>query len=99
MSRPFHTTNDYSPEPVQFMDKNAIGASTILGFLTDDNLSVAEFDNLSTFFYIGNLVSQLPHAWAFQKLPVAKYLATMMFLWALLVGCHAAARNYHTLST
>jgi MFS family permease len=82
---------------LQFMDKNAIGASTILGFLTDDNLSVAEFDNLSTFFYIGNLVSQLPHAWAFQKLPVAKYLATMMFLWALLVGCHAAARNYHTL--
>jgi len=79
------------------MDKNAIGASTILGFLTDDNLSVAEFDNLSTFFYVGNLVSQLPHALAFQRLPVAKYLATMMFLWALLVGCHAAAKNYHTL--
>jgi hypothetical protein len=38
------------------MDKNAIGASTILGFLTDDNLSVAEFDNLSTFFYIGDIV-------------------------------------------
>jgi MFS family permease len=82
---------------LQFLDKNAIGASTILGFLTDTHLTVAHLNNLSTFFYVGNLISQLPHAWAFQKLPVAKYLATMMFFWALLVGCHAAAKNYHEL--
>jgi MFS family permease len=82
---------------LQFLDKNAIGASTILGFLTDTHLTVAHLNNLGTFFYVGNLVSQLPHAWAFQKLPVAKYLATMMFFWALLVGCHAAATNYHSL--
>jgi MFS transporter, ACS family, allantoate permease len=79
---------------VQFLDKNIIGASSILGFIQDNNLTNQELNNLGTFFYVGLLASQPLHAYAFQKLPVAKYLGTMMFLWSFLVGMHAAASSY-----
>jgi hypothetical protein len=80
------------------MDKNTIGAVSILGFLSDTKITVEEFNNLGTFFYLGYLLSQLPHSYAFQKLPVAKYLASQMFIWALLVGATAACKSYHALS-
>jgi hypothetical protein len=70
-----------------------------LGFIKDNHLTQAQYNNLGTFFYLGYLLGQLPHAIAFQKLPVAKYLAVMMFIWSLLVGMHAVGKNYHGLST
>ncbi|KAG8855945.1 hypothetical protein FRB91_001465 [Serendipita sp. 411] len=82
---------------LQFLDKNAIGAATILGFLKDNQLTTAQLNNLGTFFYVGLLASQIPHSYAFQKFPVAKYLAVMMFLWAMLVGVHCAAIGYKKL--
>jgi ACS family allantoate permease-like MFS transporter len=79
---------------LQFLDKNIVGAASILGIIQDNHLTGQQFNNLGTFFYLGILVSQIPHAYAFQKLPVAKYLAFMMFLWALFVGMHCVATNY-----
>jgi hypothetical protein len=79
---------------VQFLDKNAIAASSILGFIQDNNLTTQQFNNLATFFYVGLLFSQPIHAYAFQKLPVAKYLSVMMFFWAFFVGMHCAASSY-----
>jgi hypothetical protein len=79
------------------MDKNTIGAVSILGFLPDTKITVEEFNNLGTFFYLGYLISQIPHSYAFQKLPVAKYLASQMFIWALLVGATAACKSYQAL--
>ena len=87
------TLNNYY-HTVQFMDKNAIGVSAILGFLPDNNLTNEQFNNLATFFYLGVLVSQVPHALAFQHLPVAKYMAVMIFLWALFVSMHCVANSY-----
>ncbi|PVF93087.1 MFS general substrate transporter [Serendipita vermifera] len=82
---------------LQFLDKTSIGASSILGILQDNKLTGEHLNNLSTFFYVGYLVSQLPHSYAFQKLPVAKYLAFNMFVWAVLVGATAACRSYKAL--
>lgn len=79
---------------LQFLDKNIIGASSILGFIPDNHLTGQQFNNLGTFFYLGLLISQIPHAYAFQKLPVAKYLAGMMFLWAFFVGMHCVTKDY-----
>ena len=76
------------------MDKNAIAASSILGFITDNGLTPEQYNNLATFFYVGVLVSQIPHAFAFQYLPVAKYLSAMIFLWALFVSMHCVANSY-----
>lgn len=76
------------------MDKNAISTSAILGFLPDNNLTNGQFNNLATFFYLGLLTSQLPHAIAFQRLPVAKYMTVMIFCWALFVAMHCVANSY-----
>jgi hypothetical protein len=84
---------------VQNLDKNTIGASAILGFLQDANLTGEQLNNLGTFFYLAYLVSQIPHSYAFQRLPVAKYLAFQMFLWAVLVGATAACKSYRALGT
>ena len=80
------------------MDKNAIATSSILGFLPDNNLTNDQFNNLATFFYVGVLISQLPHAIAFQRLPVAKYMSAMIFLWAFFVSMHCVAHSYGPLS-
>ncbi|PVF93085.1 MFS general substrate transporter [Serendipita vermifera] len=82
---------------LQYLDKTTIGASSILGFLQDAHLTVEELNNLSTFFYVGYLISQIPHSYAFQKLPVAKYLASQTFIWAVLVGATAACKSYKAL--
>ncbi|PVF97420.1 MFS general substrate transporter [Serendipita vermifera] len=82
---------------LQYLDKNTIGAVSILGFLPDTGMTGEELNNLGTFFYVGYLVSQLPHSYAFQKLPVAKYLASQIFIWAVLVGATAACKSYKAL--
>jgi len=76
------------------MDKNAISTSAILGFLPDNNLTNEQFNNLATWFYFGVLISQIPHAMAFQRYPVAKYMSGMIFLWALFVGLHCVTNSY-----
>lgn len=82
---------------MQFLDKNAIGTAAILGFLGDNNLTNDQFNNLQTFFYLGLLISQLPHALAFQHLPVAKYMSVMIFFWAVFVALHCVAHSYYPL--
>lgn len=76
------------------MDKNAIATSAILGFLPDNHLTNEQFNNLATFFYLGLLISQLPHALAFQRFPVAKYMSVMIFFWAFFVAMHCVAHSY-----
>ena len=83
---------------MQYLDKNAIAASAILGFLPDNKIGNDQFNNLATFFYVGFLVSQLPHALAFQRFPVAKYMSVMIFLWAFFVAMHCVANSYGPLS-
>ncbi|CAG8735841.1 13077_t:CDS:2, partial [Acaulospora colombiana] len=80
-----------------YLDKSTIGAVSILGFLPDTGMTGEELNNLGTFFYVGYLVSQLPHSYAFQKLPVAKYLASQIFIWAVLIGATAACKSYRAL--
>jgi MFS transporter, ACS family, allantoate permease len=94
MRRPSDSGINLSLIIVQFLDKNTIGAASILGFIQDNHLTNQQFNNLGTFFYVGLLASQPIHAIAFQKLPVAKYLGVMMFLWAFLVGMTCAASTY-----
>ncbi|PVF93086.1 MFS general substrate transporter [Serendipita vermifera] len=82
---------------LQNLDKNTIGAVSILGFLQDAHLTPEQLNNLGTFFYVSYLLSQIPHSYAFQRLPVAKYLAFNMFVWAVLVGATAACKSYRAL--
>ncbi|KAK8091377.1 MFS general substrate transporter [Apiospora kogelbergensis] len=79
---------------LQFMDKNTIGASAVLGIIEDNHLSADEFNTLSSAFYIGYLVFAYPHSWALQRFPVAKYLAANIFLWSVLLGLQCVCTSF-----
>jgi MFS family permease len=79
---------------LQFIDKNSLGASSILGIFQDAHLTVNQFNNLSSAFYIGYIIFVYPHAWAMQHFPIGKYIAVNIFLWAIFIGLHPLCHRY-----
>ncbi|KAK7981292.1 MFS general substrate transporter [Apiospora saccharicola] len=79
---------------LQFMDKNTVGASAVLGIIEDNHLSADQFNTLGSAFYLGYLVFAYPHSWALQRFPVAKYLAANIFLWSVLLGLQCLCTSF-----
>ncbi|EJU02432.1 MFS general substrate transporter [Dacryopinax primogenitus] len=79
---------------VNAMDKSTLGSAAALGILTDAKLSSDELNNLGSAFYIGYLIAEYPQVYAMQRLPVAKWIAFNIFLWAVFIGLQAACTNY-----
>ncbi|KAG9007033.1 hypothetical protein FRB93_008300 [Tulasnella sp. JGI-2019a] len=82
---------------LQFLDKNTLASSNVLGILADAHLTTDDFNNLATSFYAGYIVFVLPHAWAMQRFPIAKYISANIMLWGLLTGVQAACKSYGSL--
>ncbi|CCH42845.1 putative membrane protein [Wickerhamomyces ciferrii] len=82
---------------ILFMDKSTIGYTTILGIYKDTSLTKGGFNNLNSIFYVGYLVAQWPCHILMQKLPIGKYLAGSIFMWAIIIGGTAACKNYSQL--
>lgn len=77
--------------------RNTLASSNVLGILADAKLTTDDFNNLATAFYAGYIVFVLPHAWAMQKFPIAKYIATNIAIWSVLTGVQAACKDYSSL--
>lgn len=45
-------------------------------------------------FYFGYLAAAYPASYALLKLPLGKFLAIVVIIWAIVLGCHGAAKNY-----
>ena len=43
---------------------------------------------------LGYIIFEYPHSWALQRFPVAKYLASNVILWAILMGLHCTCTNF-----
>ncbi|KAH6715701.1 major facilitator superfamily domain-containing protein [Leptodontidium sp. MPI-SDFR-AT-0119] len=81
----------------QSLDKGTLGFASIMGIKTDANLKGQDYSWLGTILYMGVLVGEYPTNLLLQKLPVAKYLATNVFLWGCVIACSAAAKNFASL--
>jgi hypothetical protein len=79
---------------LQFIDKNSVANAQVLGIMTATHLTADQFNNLTTAFYAGYICFVLPHAFAMQKLPIAKYISTNIFIWAILIGLQPVCTNY-----
>lgn len=79
---------------ILFMDKSTIGYTTILGIYHDTDLTKSGFNNLNSIFYAGYLVAQWPCHVLMQKLPLGKYVASNVFLWAVIIGLTATCKTY-----
>ena len=62
-------------------------------------MSQNQYNQLGTIFYVFYLAAEFPQNFALQRFPVAKVLAINIFLWAVLLLCHAAAKSFAALAT
>ncbi|CZR65743.1 related to allantoate permease [Phialocephala subalpina] len=81
----------------QSLDKGTLGFASIMGIKKDAHLVGQDYSWLGTILYMGVLVGEYPTNLLLQKLPVAKYLATNVFLWGCVIACSAAAENFRSL--
>ena len=77
-----------------FIDKSTLSASTLLGVFDSTHINETQYNNLNTLFYVGYIVAQAPGSYLMQRLPLGKYVAGTVFLWAVLVFLHCTASNY-----
>ncbi|KAI7860904.1 major facilitator superfamily domain-containing protein [Circinella umbellata] len=79
---------------LQFIDKFILNYSAVLGLLEDTKMTSKEFGFSGSFFFIGQIITQLPNQYFLQRFPVSKYFGFMSICWGISVGCTASASNF-----
>lgn len=78
----------------QQADKTSLSVQAIFGIREDTGLVGEQYNWLSTIFYLSYMFCEFPANWLMQKCNTSKYLATVMFLWGVVVLCIAFAKNF-----
>lgn len=78
----------------QQADKTSLSVQAAFGIIEDTNLVAEQSNWLSTIFYLSYMVCEFPGNWLLQKCNTAKFLATVVFLWSVIVMCIAFAKNW-----
>nr|QFR37060.1 MFS transporter [Cyberlindnera americana] len=74
----------------QLMDKSSNSYASIMGLLTDLEMTSLEYSWVGSAFYLGYLFFEYPANLIIQRLPMAKVLSTAVILWGMVVALHAA---------
>lgn len=82
---------------ITFMDKTTLGEAAVLGILDGADLTENQYNWLGTIFYLSYLVFQYPQNLALQRFPVGKWMSINIFLWAVVLLCHAACKSFGSL--
>ncbi|KAK4504293.1 hypothetical protein PRZ48_005209 [Zasmidium cellare] len=82
---------------LQYLDKTLINYANVMGLEEDTNMTKDQFSNLALIFYVSYLAFEFPHGYAMQRLPTAKYLGAMVFLWGVIVTVTSACKSYPAL--
>jgi MFS family permease len=81
-----------------YIDKTTLSYAAIFGIRQDLHLVGTQYNWLSSAFYFGFLFWALPTNFLLQRLPVGKYLGSMIFLWGFFLMCQAACNSFTTLT-
>ncbi|KAJ4863156.1 major facilitator superfamily domain-containing protein [Trichoderma breve] len=84
---------------LQLMDKSTLSYATQLGILKDLKLQGSQYSWTSSIFYFGYLFWSFPSSYLAVRAPLAKYVASTVVLWGLVLMCHAATKDYAGLMT
>ncbi|KAI1179163.1 major facilitator superfamily transporter allantoate [Nemania sp. FL0916] len=79
---------------LNYLDKTTLSYASIMGFKTDLNIGVSEYNWVASIFYFGYLVFEYPTNLMLQRLPLAKYSAFNVILWGLILATTAAVKNF-----
>ncbi|WRT64798.1 uncharacterized protein IL334_001732 [Kwoniella shivajii] len=77
-----------------YIDKTTLSYAALFDFKTDLHLKGADYNNLSSIFYIGWLVWAIPGNLLLAKFPLAKYLSINIFLWGVFLMVQASSKDY-----
>ncbi|KAI0066401.1 MFS general substrate transporter [Artomyces pyxidatus] len=82
---------------IQFMDKNTLSSSAILGIRTSAHLTPNQYNWLGTIFYLSYLLFEYPQNLALQRFPVGKWMSLNILVWAIALICHIACTSFRDL--
>ncbi|KAJ5370371.1 uncharacterized protein N7496_006463 [Penicillium cataractarum] len=80
-----------------FLDKQTLGYAALMGIRENLHLVGSQYSWTSGIFYFGYLFFSYPASLLMVKFPLGKYLAINFILWAIVLACHAATKNFATL--
>ncbi|CEG64648.1 hypothetical protein RMATCC62417_01584 [Rhizopus microsporus] len=83
---------------LQFFDKSTLNYAVPMGIQQSTHLTGSQFSWLTSIFYLGYLIFQIPGTFLIQKLPLNKYVGTLIVLWGLVLLLTFLARNFSQLA-
>ncbi|GAA5801260.1 hypothetical protein HPULCUR_006705 [Helicostylum pulchrum] len=83
---------------LQFFDKSALNYAAVLGIKETANLTDEDFSWLGSIFYLGYLLFQGPSMVLIQKLPLSKYIGSVIVIWGLVLLLTFLGHNFSQLA-
>lgn len=81
-----------------YIDKTTLSYAAIFGIRQDLHLVGTQYNWLSSAFYFGFLAWAIPTNYLLQRLPVARYLGSMIFMWGFFLMLQATCKSFATLT-
>ncbi|SAM05360.1 hypothetical protein [Absidia glauca] len=79
---------------LQFLDKSTINYAAAFDFKEDLGLVGSQYSMIGSIFYAGYFVFQIPNNYLLQRVPLAKYIGTIVFLWGGVLTAMAFGKNF-----
>lgn len=79
---------------LQYLDKVAMSYSAVYNMREDLGMHGQQYSWATSLFYFGYLVGEFPANVLLQKLPVGRFAAVNLFIWAAIVMLCAAAKKF-----
>ncbi|KAL4895709.1 major facilitator superfamily domain-containing protein [Aspergillus ambiguus] len=79
---------------IQFLDKLSLNYASAYSLIPDLGLEGQRYSWVAAIFNFGYLFWAVPSNLMIQRLPLAKYMGTVLLIWAGLVIAHIGAKNY-----
>ncbi|ODV58979.1 allantoate permease [Ascoidea rubescens DSM 1968] len=78
----------------QLMDKTTNSYASIMGLKDDLKMVGDQYSWVGSSFYFGYLFAQFPINYLLQRFPLSKTLGIVVFIWGVILMCHAACYSY-----
>ncbi|KAJ7498900.1 CNF01220-like protein [Mycena latifolia] len=83
---------------LQYSDKTSLSSGVVFGLRADTHLVGQQYAWLSTIFYLGYMLAELPMSFALQRFPLGRFLSITCIVWGALVMCLGACNNFAQLA-
>ncbi|CAO3654040.1 unnamed protein product [Cunninghamella echinulata] len=83
---------------LQFFDKSALNYATVLGIDTDTGVTRDQLAWLGSIFYLGYLIYQVPNAYFLQRVPIGRYVGSVIVIWGFVLAITCLATNFSQLA-